>query len=112
MAVDDKNKLIVLSFRGSVSLTNWVGNLNIDFVNFLCTGCAVHNGFLDSWTASKDRVTRAIQQARTTYPGYAIVATGHSLGAAIATLAAADLRRGGVNIALVSLFCSLVFCPC
>lgn len=109
MAIDDKNKLIVLSFRGSVSLANWVGNLNIELVDFLCSGCSVHNGFLDSWKASKDQVTQAIRQARTTYPGYALAATGHSLGGAIATLAAADLRQDGINIALVSLLCLSVF---
>lgn len=106
VAVDDQNKLIVLAYRGSTSLGNWIGNLNVEFDAFsLCSGCQVHGGFLSSWTASKDQVTTSLTQARAANPGYQVIATGHSLGAAIATLAAADLRQQGFNIALVCISC-------
>jgi alpha-beta hydrolase superfamily lysophospholipase len=46
------------------------------------------------------KLASAVQQ----YPGYAVVITGHSLGAALATLAAAELRTQGYSMALVSIF--------
>jgi thioesterase domain-containing protein len=34
-------------------------------------------------------------------PGYKIISTGHSLGAAVATLAAAEFRNQGLSVDLV-----------
>lgn len=45
-------------------------------------------------------MTPAVKQASTSFPDYQIVVTGHSLGAAIATLAAAQLRNSGYTVAL------------
>lgn len=46
----------------------------------------------------------AIMAAADDYPDYTLVLTGHSLGAAIATLAASNLRNEGYTAALVSYF--------
>lgn len=101
--MDDVNKLIVLSYRGSASLANWIGNINLGFTSFpACSGCQVHAGFLSSWNDSKDGVRAALTAAKAQHPDYAIIFTGHSLGAAIVTLAAAELRQQGFNAALVS----------
>lgn len=102
VAVDDTNRLIVLSYRGSASLSSWIGNVNIDFNAFgPCSGCQVHRGFLSSWNDSRDKVKAALSQAKANHSDYNIVFTGHSLGGAIATLAAADLRQQGFDLALV-----------
>jgi alpha-beta hydrolase superfamily lysophospholipase len=42
----------------------------------------------------------AVKQASATFPGYKITVVGHSLGGAIASLAAASLRNSGLTIAL------------
>ena len=42
----------------------------------------------------------ALQQTTATYPNYKIVVTGHSLGGAIATVAAAEIRESGLNVDL------------
>lgn len=103
LAVDHTNKLIVLAFRGSHSLSNWISNINILFKDWsLCSGCRVHAGFLESWTATRNDVAAPLKAAVAANPGYPIVATGHSLGAAVATLAAAELRTQGYNVGLVS----------
>lgn len=101
VAVDETNKLVVTSFRGSSTIENWLTNLAFDFVNTdLCSGCTAHHGFWQSWVDSRDGVLAAIKNVSDTYSGYQLVATGHSLGGAIATLAAAELRKDGYDVAL------------
>ena len=69
----------------------------------ICTLCTAHSGFLDSWNSAKPQIQAAIASARQSFPAYKIVATGHSLGGAVATLAAADLRQDlGYDVSLVS----------
>lgn len=46
----------------------------------------------------------AVTAARAQYPNFKIVATGHSLGGALASLAAGVLRSQSVNVDLVSAF--------
>jgi Lipase (class 3) len=103
LAVDNQTSKIVLSFRGTVSIRNWLRNLGIGFVAFpRCSGYAVHSGFYESWCAARGLVQAALANALRTYPGYSIVVTGHSLGGAIATIAAEDLRVSGYPVSLVS----------
>ncbi|CBX94471.1 similar to lipase [Plenodomus lingam JN3] len=101
VAVDHSNKLIVVSFRGSSTIDSWLTNLNLEMTpTDICPDCSAHRGFWNSWTDARDRVLPAVKQAGTTYPTYQIVVTGHSLGAAIATFAAAQLRNSGYTVAL------------
>ncbi|KAF2440756.1 alpha/beta-hydrolase [Karstenula rhodostoma CBS 690.94] len=101
VALDPTHKLIVVSFRGSASVQNWITNLEFGAVpTSLCTGCTVHRGFWQSWLDSRPAVTAAVNQLSISNPTYKIVTTGHSLGGAIATLAAADLRAAGYQVAL------------
>lgn len=103
--MDETNELIVLSFRGSSSVENWIADL--DFIKTdvdLCDGCEAHGGFWKSWESVAGQVTAHINSALSTYPGYTLVITGHSLGAAVATLAGTVLRNAGHSLELVSLF--------
>ena len=54
-----------------------------------CSGCSVHEGFYKAeqgvYSTVYDEVSRLVNE----YPSYQIVVTGHSLGAALATLRAA-----------------------
>ena len=116
VAVDNTNRQIVVAFRGSVSVQNWLSNLNIKMVPYStvpankCAGCSVHEGFLDSWLGIRDLVGLALSNARKDYPGYQIVLTGHSLGASIASIAAGDLRTQGFQLSLVSNVQSITNC--
>ncbi|KAF9886465.1 hypothetical protein FE257_011370 [Aspergillus nanangensis] len=105
IAVDNTNKLIVLSFRGSRTPANWIANLDFGFedASALCDGCEVHGGFWKAWKVVADALTTEIANALSTYPDYTLVFTGHSLGAAIATLAATELQTTeGYSIELYS----------
>jgi len=84
---------IMISFRGSVTRLNWI--LNFDFFKTdaypHCDGCRVHSGFYRMWTAVEARVTAAVKRLVAAHPSAKIYLVGHSLGGAMAALAAAHL---------------------
>jgi len=101
VAVDHTNKLVVVSFRGTHTIEDWRTNLDFGTTTTdICPGCTAHRGFWQSWLDARDSVLPAVQQAITAFPSYRITITGHSLGGAVATLAAASMRTAGYNVAL------------
>ncbi|KAL4782766.1 Alpha/Beta hydrolase protein [Aspergillus varians] len=102
LAVDKTNELIVLSFRGSRTPDTWTANLDFGKIaaEELCSGCEVHSGFWKSWQVVADSLTSGVESAIAAYPGYTVVSTGHSFGAALATLAATVLRNAGHTVEL------------
>lgn len=101
-AADQTNKLLVLSFRGSRTISNWIANL--DFVkspSSLCSGCEVHSGFWEAWQTAASTLQSKIDSAMQSYPGYQLVVTGHSLGGALAVLGGMALRNAGYSLKMV-----------
>lgn len=48
---------IVVAFRGSVDIANWVLNLKTVRTNYpLCSGCSVHIGFNQGFNSVRDKV--------------------------------------------------------
>lgn len=96
IAVDNTNKAIVLSFRGSYSVRNWVADVSFFHTDpGLCNGCLAELGFWTSWKLVRDNILEQLSDAVSQNPDYELVIVGHSLGAAVATLAAADIRGRG-----------------
>lgn len=103
VAVDTTNKLIVVAFRGSKSLQNWVTDFSFFLTkSTLCKDCEVSTGFWESWGEAEKVVLDAVKKAQAENPGFNVIATGHSLGGALANIAAGVLRNNGVKTDLVS----------
>ena len=58
----------------------------------------VHKGFGDSWTNLRPYVYQALNRVRALCPTCTLTVGGHSLGAAMATLAAVDFTRSGIKV--------------
>lgn len=96
VAVDTVREEIVVAFRGTSGLRNWIADFDFILVSYSgCSDCYVHDGFYESWKEVQDYVLEYVEEAYTSYPDYTLVVTGHSLGAAVGTLAAAQLRADG-----------------
>ncbi|KAJ5893567.1 hypothetical protein N7495_005258 [Penicillium taxi] len=96
VAVDHTKKALILAFRGSYSLRNWLVDIEFELIDpGLCEGCLADLGFWNSWILVRDDVLQVIKDAVSNHSDYELLVVGHSLGAAIATLVAADLRSRG-----------------
>lgn len=66
----------------------------------ICSTCVGSAGFWTSWLEAQTNVLAAIKKAQAQYPDYKVVSTGHSLGGALASVAAGVLRAQGTTVDL------------
>lgn len=102
IAVDDTRKEIVLSYRGTHSAKAFIGDLYafpVTDVPSICLTCTVHSGFWTTFQLTEDSVKAKLQEAHDLHKDYKIIVTGHSLGGALATLAAVRFRQT-LNLAM------------
>ncbi|KLU82466.1 hypothetical protein MAPG_01538 [Magnaporthiopsis poae ATCC 64411] len=92
--VDRTNRMIVLAFMGSKSPTSYL--LELDFtvasIPDLCQECKVSYGLNMVWVQTQKSIVNAINSARQQFPGFRIVAAGHSGGGGLVSIATSYLR--------------------
>ncbi|KAL7799097.1 triacylglycerol lipase [Trichoderma ceciliae] len=106
----EKPGAIIVAFRGTYSITNTIVDLSTvpqkyvlypspdhggespDKPSHECTNCTVHMGFLESWKRAREVVLPELKALRVKYPSHPIQLVGHSLGGAVACLAALELK--------------------
>jgi predicted lipase len=92
---NSQDNMIVASFRGSTTIINWINNINFFKSNYkgLSKKIQVHTGFLESYMSVADQVVERVSALVKKYPSASILFTGHSLGGAMATFAAMDVKE-------------------
>jgi endonuclease G len=82
------DRVALIAFRGSESLGDWIGNLDL-FMTSRTYGC-VHSGFLAAFEPARDVLLSTLAMPAGGPPRKTWL-TGHSLGGALALLTAAEL---------------------
>jgi len=95
VAVNHDIGAVVIAFRGSGDTFAWMQDALVIRRRFdvVGNGATVHSGFYNAWKAAKDGVAESVSQLLAQYAGYTINVTGHSLGAAVASMIAVQLAR-------------------
>ncbi|KAJ2595205.1 hypothetical protein H4R99_005443 [Coemansia sp. RSA 1722] len=93
IALNPNKKIIIVSFRGSAEFGDWVEDFTTSFADWPKSGAGaqVGMGFLGGYQVASPLILRTIIELSINYPDYMIVATGHSLGGARASMFAADI---------------------
>ncbi|KAJ3414304.1 hypothetical protein HDV05_006753 [Chytridiales sp. JEL 0842] len=99
VATNDNLKTIIVSFRGSQNILNWINNLNFLKTDLNLPGAPgdvdIHSGFWNVWRSVSRQVQAQLNSALAANPSYTVTFTGHSLGGAVATVAALDVASPG-----------------
>jgi hypothetical protein len=100
IALDHKSNSIIFSIRGSVSLHDSLMNLTCDPVPF--AHGQVHRGFFEAAKKVSDEVKEKILHLLSVLPDYALIITGHSLGAAVGAMVTMlwnyESKQGDANV--------------
>nr|POE90591.1 putative feruloyl esterase a [Quercus suber] len=100
---EDSTNTVIVAFRGSA----FPRNLDQDFAfspvplnlpGASCSGCMVHSGFQQLYSAMANDVTTAVKKAKAAHPFASVIVTGHSLGGALASLSSASLVGQGIPV--------------
>ncbi|EDO18811.1 hypothetical protein Kpol_1028p87 [Vanderwaltozyma polyspora DSM 70294] len=111
--VDHPKNVIIIAFRGSSTRQDWFNDFQIFPTNYApgslaeynnlvesgkidaCEDCKIHRGFYRFRETLGRQFLHKVDSIFETYPTYNIVVVGHSLGAAMASIAAIELKLRG-----------------
>lgn len=98
---DSNENAVIAAFRGTdpLRVRSWMVDLEsavqVQYPYADCKGCQVAEGFYSAFAAIRNEAVSAVTKLVAQYPSARIMITGHSLGAAYATLLAMALLREG-----------------
>jgi hypothetical protein len=106
IALDTDRRLVVVSFRGSRSLTNIASAFSSGILpsvaTDLCSGCLIADPFFTVYQSVRATIVATVRNTMANNPGFQVVTTGHSLGGALSHLAGLEFRNLGLTVDLVS----------
>lgn len=92
--------LVVFSGTDPLNIANWIDDIDTiktDYPHCASTGCRVHEGFYRSYQSVDEDVKKLVGALVAEHPNAPVAITGHSLGAALAAHAVAELSMSGVQ---------------
>lgn len=115
IAIDHMRKVILLTFRGSSTRTDWLHDFRLypepykpfsskSYMRKIqkgelteCIDCKVHSGFSKFLKTVHEKFIKKVDVIFEKHSNYNLVISGHSLGAAIAILAGIEFKIRGFN---------------
>ncbi|ORX94022.1 alpha/beta-hydrolase [Basidiobolus meristosporus CBS 931.73] len=105
VGVNHKEKTIIVAFRGTSNIRNWVHDFDFLPLDFAYPdaekGTMVHGGFLKAFNSVSEDVIAGLKKVVDQLPinpdEYELVVTGHSLGGAVAVLGAMEIKNHLLN---------------
>jgi len=93
VAINDKEKAIVVAFRGTANVKSFLNDLEFLQVPFFdkSNNAKVHSGFLATYNDTRTEITNLVKKLVAENPDYKVVTTGHSLGGSLAVFQTLDL---------------------
>ncbi|KAJ8324150.1 hypothetical protein O5D80_007356 [Batrachochytrium dendrobatidis] len=101
IAINDNNQEIYVIMKGTSHIGNWFSNAQMSMTDIsdgifpkssarIPSGASVHSGFLNIYLEVSKKLKHILKSLMRSNPTYSIKFIGHSLGAALATIAIAD----------------------